>query len=288
MTQVAELDPELPRQIIFTLVRELRANIVPLTSKSLAPTHFVVYLNPDDHLKLAGVGAIIIDEASREMNAEIARLSQWSGRGWRVLHRLLKPWAAAPPLPIDPSALQRQIEILPDPDAALAPGHFTVRTQLPTAPTLDFAGTATVAVTSVSPTAEAAPRAVPNVTARAAFARLTFQDEDGPRTFDIAEDKTLIGRGGQGVWVDVRVRGPVEISQEHVRIRRDAQTGEFFIKDLSRNGTTVNGQRLPQGVVYSGDNKRESEPQEHEVALPATAEIGLAGALTLTFTRLPR
>ena len=286
MAQVAELDPELPRQIIFTLVRELRANIVPLTSKSLAPTHFVVYMNPDDHIKLAGVGAIIVEEASREMNAELARLSQWSGRGWRLLHRLLKPWAAAPPLPIDGSAMQRQIELLPDPDAALAPGQFTVRTQLPTPASMDFAGTATVSVTSSSPTTQAEPRAAANVTVRTAFGRLAFADEDGPRTFDIVDDKTLIGRGGQGVWVDLRVRGPVEISQEHVRIRRDAQTGEFFIKDLSRNGTTLNGQRLPQGVIYTGDSKREAEPQQHEIALPAAAEIGLAGAVTLTFTRL--
>jgi hypothetical protein len=288
MAQVAALDPELPRQIIFTLVRELRANIVPLTSKSLAPTHFVVYLNPEDHLKLAGVGAIIIEEASREMNAELARLSQWSGRGWRLVHRLLKPWAPAPPLPIDASALQRQIEILPDPEAALSPGQFTVCTQLPTAAGMDFAGTATVSVSSATPTTEAPPRLPSSATTRTTFARLVFQDEEGPHTFDIVDDKTLIGRGGQGVWVDVRVRGPIEISQEHVRIRRDPQTGEFFIKDLSRNGTTVNGQRLPPGVVYAGDTKREAETQQNEVALPPAAEIGLAGAMTLTFSRLGR
>jgi hypothetical protein len=288
MAQVADFDPELPRQIIFTLVRELRANVVPLTSKSLAPTHFVVYLNPDDHLRLAGVGTIIIDEATREMNAEIARLSQWSGRGWRLLHRILKPWAAAPPLPIDPSALQRQIELLPDPDAALPPGRFTVQTQLPTAPAMDFAGTATVSVTGGLPSGDTMAGAVPPAAARACHARLSFQDEDGPHTFDIAGEKTLIGRGGQGVWVDVRVRGAVEISQEHVRIRRDARTGDFFIKDLSRNGTTLDGQRLPQGVIYAGDSKREPEPQRDEVALPGHAEIGLAGSLTLTFVKLPQ
>src|SRR5687768_12356036 len=52
---LANFHPGLPRQIILTLVRQLRDNIVPLTSKALAPTHFVVYLHPEDHLELAGI-----------------------------------------------------------------------------------------------------------------------------------------------------------------------------------------------------------------------------------------
>jgi pSer/pThr/pTyr-binding forkhead associated (FHA) protein len=85
------------------------------------------------------------------------------------------------------------------------------------------------------------------------------------------------------VWVDLKVVGPTEISQEHVRIRRDPATGEFFIKDLSRNGTTVNGERIPGGVAYDGDMKREIEG--NEVRLPARAEIALADSARLTFTR---
>lgn len=284
MNTLANFDPGLPRQIILTLVRQLRDNVVPLTSKALAPAHFVVYLHPEDHVALSGIGPVIVDEASREMKAEIARLSRWSGRWWSLAYRLLHPWSPAPPLPID-GAAPRHIELLPDPDDSLPRGRFTVLTQLPSAAALDFAGTATVSVTSGLAT-DGATRLAAAPPTRPPLASLTYHDESGPATFEISEDKTLVGRGGQGVWVDVRIRGPVEISQEHVRIRRDPSTGNFFIKDLSRNGTTLDGRRLPQGAAYDADLKREAAPHEHEVPLPARAEIGLAGVIMLTFVRL--
>jgi hypothetical protein len=220
------------------------------------------------------------------MNAEVARLSRWSQPWWRIAYRILNPWATTPPLPIDSPAAQRHIELLPDPEDALPRGRFTVLTQLPTAANIDFSGTATVSVTTGG--TEGATRVVPTAPPRAAFARVSFQDQDGPKAFDIYEDKTLIGRGGQGVWVDVRVRGPVEISQEHARTRRDPTTGEFFIKDLSRNGTTVDGRRLPQGAAYDADAKREVAMNDNEVPLPPRAEIGLAEQMVMTFVRLPQ
>ncbi len=279
---LANFDPGLPRQIIFLLVQQLRDNVVPLASKALAPSHFVVYLHPDDHLTLSGIGPVIVEEASRALHAEVTRLSRWSSGWWRILYRILNPWAPAPPLPIEATA--PHIELLPDPDDELPRGRFRVLTQLPTAAALDFAGTATVSVTS-GLAADGKTRVVPQPAARDPLARLTYHDEGGARSFDICDDKTLVGRGGQGVWVDVRIRGPVEISQEHVRIRRDPASGLFFIKDLSRNGTTLDGVRLPQGAAYDADAKREMAPHDHEVPLPARAEIGLAGVIMLTFER---
>jgi hypothetical protein len=282
---LASLDPGLPRQIILTLVHQLRQNIVPLTSKALAPTHFVVYLHPEDHLELSGIAPVIVEEASREMNAEVVRRSRWSRPWWRLAYRVLNPWTTIPPLPIEAPAAQRHIELLPDPEDALPRGRFTVLTQLPTAAAVDFSGTATVSVTTgLTGNATRVVQAPP----RGAYARVSFKDQDGAKTFEICEDKTLVGRGGQGVWVDVRVRGPVEISQEHVRIRRDPATGDFFIKDLSRNGTTVDGRRLPQGAAYDADSKREMAALDNEVPLPARAEIGLADQMVLSFVRLPQ
>ncbi len=281
MDPVAELDPNLPRQIIVTLVRQLRARMVRLTTKALAPSHFVVYLHPEDHGQLAGITRAIADDASREMDAEIARAARWSTPGWRrIAHRVVRPWAP-PPLPIEGAAPRRPIEFMPDPDGELPRGRFRVVVHLPTARP-DFAGTATVSVTGGVATA-VAEGARSRSEPQTAFARIDLHDEGGARLFDICSDKTIIGRGGQGVWVDLKVVGPTEISQEHVRIRRDPATGEFFIKDLSRNGTTVNGERIPGGVAYDGDMKREIEG--NEVRLPARAEIALADSVRLTFTR---
>lgn len=286
MTTVVDIDPGLPRRVILHLVDRLRSNIVPLTSKALAPTHFVVYLHPDDHLQLAGIGGSIVEEASRAMDAEIARLTRWSRPAWRrMLYRLGRPWAPGPPLPIDGTPSQRHIELLPDPDGDLPRGCFAVRTQLPPPASLDYMGSATVSITAGIAT-DAATRLARMP--RVAYARLEYRDEEGPKVFDICDDTTLVGRGGSGCWVHAKIRTGVEISQEHVRIRRDSRTGGFFLKDLSRNGTTLNGQRIPSGVVYDGDVKRELDPLADEVPLPARAEIGLAGMVAITFTRIDR
>lgn len=281
MEPVIELDPDLPRQIIVTMVQQLRMRIVRLTSKALAPSHFVVYLHPEDHVQLAGIASAIADDAAREMDAEIVRASRWSAPPWRrILHRLLRPWDPAP-LPVEGVSPRRQIEFVPDPDDELPRGRFRIVVHLPT-PRPDFAGTATVSVTGGVATAAAAgePR---RSEPRAAYARIDLHDDSGARVFEVSSDKTIIGRGGQGVWADLKVQGPTEISQEHVRIRRDPSSGDFFIKDLSRNGTTVNGERIPGGVAYEGETKRELDG--NEVRLPARADIVLANTVRLTFTR---
>ena len=281
MSPVTELDPDLPRQIIVTLVQQLRTRIVRLTSKALAPSHFVVYLHPEDHAQLAGITAAIADDASREMDAEIARASRWSSPPWRrILHRILHPWEPAP-LPVEGASPRRQIEFVPDPDDELPRGRFRIVVQLPAARP-DFAGTATVSVTAGVATAVADGERRQSEP-KAAYARIDLHDDSGARVFEISSDKTIIGRGGQGVWADLKVQGPTEISQEHVRIRRDPTSGEFFIKDLSRNGTAVNGERIPGGVAYEGETKRELDG--NEVRLPPRAEILLANAVRLTFTR---
>jgi pSer/pThr/pTyr-binding forkhead associated (FHA) protein len=116
-----------------------------------------------------------------------------------------------------------------------------------------------------------------------AFAWLSLEDLEGPRRHGLVDNPTLIGRGGLGCYVHVRVRTEGHVSKEHCRIRRDEQSGRFFIKDLSRNGTSVNGEPLPKGVEFSPAGKRELEGGE--VALPDVARIGLADVLFLDFTR---
>jgi hypothetical protein len=281
MDPVAELDPDLPRQIIATMVHQLRTRIVRLTTKALAPSHFVVYLHPDDHGQLAGISRAIADDAEREMDAEIVRVSKWCEPAWRrLVYRAAHPWHPAP-LRVEGASPRRQIEFVPDPEGELPRGRFRIVVQLPTARP-DFAGTSTVSVTAGVPTAAIngdKPRGEP----RPAYARIDLHDDAGARTFEICSDKTIVGRGGQGVWADLKVQGPTEVSQEHVRIRRDPATGDFFIKDLSRNGTAVNGQRIPPGVSYDGESKREIDGRE--VRLPGRADIVLADTVRMTFTR---
>ena len=76
----------------------------------------------------------------------------------------------------------------------------------------------------------------------------------------------VIGRGGRSYWVDLKLETLPDVSREHCRIRRDAETGRFTIEDLSQFGTAVNGK--PVGKNTS-------------MELPPRGTISLAGVLDL-------
>ena len=68
-----------------------------------------------------------------------------------------------------------------------------------------------------------------------------------------------------------------------VRLRRDPATGKFFLRDLSRLGTTINGEAAPSSVEVVDGSKRD---RDLETPLPDAARIGLAGVLFLDFRSL--
>jgi pSer/pThr/pTyr-binding forkhead associated (FHA) protein len=89
-----------------------------------------------------------------------------------------------------------------------------------------------------------------------------------------------VGRGGVAFPVDIRIQSSVDVSREHARIRRDAQTGRFFLIDLSSLGTTLNGRYVPKGFEERDGTKRENGT---ETPLPDPARIGLADTVHLDF-----
>jgi len=89
-----------------------------------------------------------------------------------------------------------------------------------------------------------------------------------------------IGRGGASFLVDVKVASSADVSREHARIRRDPETGRFFLIDLSTLGTTLNGRHVPRGYDEVDGTKRENGV---ETPLPDQARIGLAETVYLDF-----
>jgi pSer/pThr/pTyr-binding forkhead associated (FHA) protein len=83
----------------------------------------------------------------------------------------------------------------------------------------------------------------------------------------------------------VRIDASVDVSREHARIRRDPESGSFFIIDLSTLGTTLNGERLPKGYEDSDGTKRENGV---ETRLPGGSRIGLADTVFLQFDIIGR
>jgi hypothetical protein len=127
---------------------------------------------------------------------------------------------------------------------------------------------------------DALPDALPETREMEAYATIEYEDQAGRQTYRMAKNQIVIGRGGRDYWTDLKLTTLPDVSREHVRLRRDAQSGEFFIKDLSRLGTSVNGERIPTSVEYVDGEKRDKNV---EVKLPATARIGLADVVFLNF-----
>ena len=75
----------------------------------------------------------------------------------------------------------------------------------------------------------------------------------------MTKDQIVVGRGGRDYWTDIKLETLPDVSREHFRLRRDPATGQFFLKDLSRLGTTINGEKAPSQHRVRG--RREARPQ---------------------------
>jgi hypothetical protein len=134
------------------------------------------------------------------------------------------------------------------------------------------------------PPADATRRTDPAATARTArepWGELTYRDNLGrEHTTSLEADLVKVGRGGTDTAVDVLIQGPEDVSRVHLHLRRDAASGEVFVKDVSRFGTTLDNERVPPSLESGGDADR-------WVPLGGRAQIGLAGVVVLHFRTLP-
>ena len=92
-----------------------------------------------------------------------------------------------------------------------------------------------------------------------AYATIEYEDQTGRQTYRMTKNQIVIGRGGRDYWTDLKLATLPDVSREHVRLRRDAETGEFFIKDLSRLGTSVNGEQDSHQRRIRGRRKARQE-----------------------------
>src|SRR5262245_32453961 len=112
-----------------------------------------------------------------------------------------------------------------------------------------------------------------------AYAKITYEDDCGKQTYLMTKPQIVVGRGGKDYWVDLKLQTVPDVSREHLRLRWDATSRQFYVKELRRLGTTVNGKVIPSSV---GDQERKRD-KNIEVLLPAKASIGLAGVVFLSF-----
>jgi FHA domain len=271
-------------EIISELIRNADAGWFKVRYTVLVPCIFNVYLHPRDYELIKPIAELIREEAVRGLSEHLSDLNKPRAGG-----PFSRRFGAAGELRPEYKILEKQwvIEFHGDQEERLRPGEIEIYSELGSARPKDFgAGSMTTFITrhsagdsmTVAGNGGAARDQLP---ARPVFARVRYQDAGMDKTFVMNSEEIVIGRGGKAVWVDLKLEGPLDVSREHCRIRRDPKTGTFFIKDLSQYGTSVNGTQLPKSVerVEGG----EVVDRNREVLLPSPARITLADVCTLEF-----
>lgn len=247
--------------IINELVRNMELGCLELGYSILLPCLFSVYLHPDDYQRLAGVQDIIKEDARRALSA---RMAEWNKKGG-----LFRRGTTSKPYRIAQN--DWWIEFFPDGENAVPPGDVEIHSELNDVAQPGYRGAKTTLIErqpSVTAARVVRDRETTRRQADRVFAEIRYRDDSGPQTFFITQNEITIGRGGDGLWVDLPLYASDEVSREHLRLKRNPDTGAFAVIDQSRNGTWLNGRRLASGA---------------EAALPDQSEIRVAEVVTLTF-----
>jgi len=271
------------RDLIDAVVDNMRKNLEPLKYSTLAPSRFTVYVHPTEYARIEGILPILEGQTVRALADELEHLNRRSPiKRW--LGRLTRDHESR----IDNAGAEWLVEFRADPDGDMNEGDLLIDSELvlPAKPelgvgertrrisTIHTGHRTTTREHTVNHARQAAPSAV--------LARVVYDDTSGPHSRDVVKDSVTIGRGGIAYPVDIRIVSSVDVSREHARIRRDPQTGRFYLIDLSSLGTTLNGRHVPRGYEEREGAKRENGV---ETPLPDTARIGLADIVFLDFRK---
>jgi|SRR5579871_6357720 len=264
------------REIILEIVRNMREGLEPLHYSTLPPAVYHVYLHPNDMDRLRGILPRIVDEARRALDAELEALNKASLAERMKIARRTGPKITAP-------EGGWRIQILENTDDDVEPGDIVIYSELALPAKTELGSgsmTKRIATRRISGVESSSQSYQPAGADESAYAVIEYQDNGGRRTYRMTKDEIVVGRGGQDYWTDLKLETPADVSREHFRLRRDPATGKFYLKDLSRLGTTINGQPAPSSVEFVGDDKRD---RNIETPVPDTARIGLAGVVFLEF-----
>lgn len=270
------------REVILEIIRNMRLHGEELLYSTIVPASYEVYLHPDDHRRLEGVLPEIVAQAKRALTEELGRRNRRLPQLDRV--RSLLGWERVPSERAD---RDWDVRVLPDANDELTRGDIHVYSTLVLPEAASYAGNRTrrIFTSRLGERSEireepGAPPATASTADATVLATLMYEDDNGAHSHRMDKPSLVIGRGGPGYWVDLKLKTVPDVSREHVRLRHDPQTGQFLIKDLSTLGTTVDGETIPSSIEVEGETRRD---KNIEVPLPPAAVIGLAGAVFLHF-----
>ncbi len=270
--------------LIGEVLRNMEEGLFRIRRKTLVPAIYRIYLSPDDYEPFRDVVPFIAGEIRTALDE---RLASWNRSPRKLASTLLQKIGAGEAAAATEFVRVSDawtVEIYPDLDGKLQPGEIEVHSELGAPQKAEYgAGSLTRRIIApVAPVAgkteTAATVAIPppskqqtaedksEQTKGLAFAYLRYADQRGQQEFGVTKNQVVIGRGGRSYWVDVKLETSPDVSREHCRIRRDAETGRFTIEDVSQFGTAVNGKPVGQNA---------------SAELPRRATISLAGVIDL-------
>lgn len=283
MSQPSRARPITGDDIISELVRNLEAGAFKVRYTTLVPCVFNVYLHAADYEQVRPIAEFVRNEAKLALTEHIEALNKGSG-----LPSLVKWLGFEKERPIRFKTLDPDwtIEFHRDDEDRLRRGDIEIYSELGSCGQEELGAGAKTTFITRRPVEEQPEQPEPSAaptrsTDRQVFAYLRYKNGGKETTFPITRDATVIGRGGKAFWVDLKVEGPPDVSREHCRVRRDAASGRFYIKDLSQYGTTVDGQPIPSSVARSAAGDKIDK--NIEAPLPDRATIGLAGVCFIEF-----
>jgi hypothetical protein len=287
MDRPATASPANARDIILEIVRNMREGLEPLRYSTLPPSVYHVYLHPDDLDRLRGIVPRIVDEARQALDAELQSLNRAS-----IAERLKISNRDGAKIVAPEGGWQ--IKILENTDDDSEAGDIAIHSELALpakaelgsgsmtkriATRRNTAARATYAETAAKPAEAPAENPAP-AESGPYLATIEYEERGERKSFQITKEQIVVGRGGRDYWTDLKLEAVPDVSREHFRLRRDPANGQFFLKDLSRLGTTINGQKVPSSIEFTEGEKRD---RNVEVPVPAQARIGLADVVFLEF-----
>lgn len=256
------------KDIILAILDNMRESQEPLLYSTLVASHYDVYLNKVDHERLTGILPKIHEEAKRALKDELA-LIQGKGRS------LLPGLKSTRPKP-EAAESDWSIRFHIDEDEELAPGDILIDSRLTLPQPMEYGtGSKTqrmVTVRSGGETKRLRSFQDAGSSGPKNLAKLAYVDKKGEmQVYMMTSPEISVGRGGRAEYCDLELDGIVDVSRQHFYLRLDEKTGEFFIQDVSRFGTSVDGRKLAH---------------KEWVPIPAKAKIKLADKLIIEFERL--
>jgi hypothetical protein len=267
--------------LIAEVLRNMEEGLFRIRGKTVVPSVYRIYLNPEDYDPLRDVALFIVQEIRATLDEQ---LTSWNGARVRLPPKLLGRLSAGDSNKGQYVRLGDKwtVEIQPDLDGKLDPGEIEIYSELGAPQKPEYSGGSMTRrifpIAAVPPPVEVPVKA--ELPAKKEpppekesppqkdpiHAYLRFADEHGPHVFEVTRNQVVIGRGGRSYWVDLKLDTLPDVSREHCRLRRNPETGRFTIEDVSQFGTSVDGKPVGQNTV---------------APLPPRATISLAGVIEL-------